>query len=83
MALMYSNGFLEVSSLPSKRVVVSYTGNMGSNLKDVQSKFEEIFGMYSFYKLLANSKLSGSPDYLWQAVIEGLDFKRISPAYPA
>lgn len=83
MAVLYSRGFLEVSVLPSKRIVVSYTGSMGSRLADVKSKFEEIFGMGSFAKLIANSEHSGSPDYCWSAVIDGVDFKRISPAYPA
>lgn len=83
MTVMYSRGFLEVSSLPSKRVIVSYTGNMGHRLENVRSSFENIFGMGSFAKLIANSTVEGSPDYCWSAVIAGEDFKRISPAYSA
>lgn len=83
MAVMYSRGFLEVSSLPSKRVVVSYTDNMGSSLADVRENFEYLFGMGSYAKLIACSEVKGSPDYCWTAVLSGEDFSKIIHALEA
>lgn len=83
MGILYSRGFLEVSSLPSGRIAVGYAGNMGHRLENVREIFESIFGMGSFAKLIANSEVKGSPDYSWSAVLSGEDFKRISPAYSA
>ena len=78
MAVIARNGCLEVATLPSGRVVVSYTGTSAHSLASVCTAFEWVYGKDRFARMLAHAEVSGSPKYLWQAVLEGSDFKSIT-----
>lgn len=85
MALLHSRGFLEVSTLPRDRIVVSYAGNMGHRLAEVQEVFDRSFGKGSFSRVItAADYQSGSPDYSWCAVLSQAAFDlAVSPAVVA
>jgi len=76
MAVIASYGFLEVASLPSGRLVISYTGNQGNTLESVRTAFEGLYGKDRFVRMLSRAQVSGSPQTCWCAVLEKDEFEQ-------
>jgi hypothetical protein len=76
VAVVARNGSLEVATLPSGRVVVSYTGTSEHSLESVRTAFEGLYGKDRFVRMLSRAQVSGSPKTCWCAVLEKDEFEQ-------
>ena len=76
MAVVARSGGLEVATLPSGRMVVSYTGTTAHTLESVRTAYEGLYGKDRFARMLTRAEVSGSPKNVWCAVLEKSEFEQ-------
>jgi hypothetical protein len=76
-SLNRSYGFLEVDE-STKKITVSYGGNMGNGMDNVRECFDKLYGEGKFDLVYAAKTVEkGDPSYMWYMDVKKADFIKI------
>ena len=75
--IVYINGFLEIYENDT-HVYISWCGNMGNRISDVEAAFDEKYGFMTFKRLQGHATEEiGTPDYAYSLYVTKEDFAKI------